>query len=256
MPQETTSRTSQPKQLQNMITDSCTTRLPALLQKRNTRATSCFYFTDIYLSFRKKNGNRKRRPTFGPLCRLRRQHSLPNNGRTSGRGNTPARDLALASSTPPWFTMRVWHWASTKSWETDPATSKGTTTLELLLDFVITTGLCPPVHCSSKDTTWTELKRHVLVLSDYSAGLVPTPYEMCTTTGTTVGQAVVPSDAHQGEDVGTAGARGPSKRGTTCTYVARSISPRTAPPANTCREQHSTLASLRRHCCGGSPSGR
>ena len=67
-------------------------------------------------------------------------------------------DWALASSTPPWFTQRVWHWASTKSWEASPKNSRGTTTLELLLDFVVTTGSCPPVHGSGAESTWIELK--------------------------------------------------------------------------------------------------
>ena len=76
-------------------------------------------------------------------------------------------DWALAASTPPWFTARVWHWASKQQWDECPADSCGTTSLELLLDFVITTGSCPPVRSSGPEASWIEL-----LLSSRIAGLV------------------------------------------------------------------------------------
>ena len=59
----------------------------------------------------------------------------------------PPREVLLACSWPPWFTVPLWQWTRGLRWSPDetPGRAKtGTTYLELLVSFVICTGVCPP----------------------------------------------------------------------------------------------------------------
>ena len=59
----------------------------------------------------------------------------------------PDRPWILAASWPPWFTLPLWSWLQTSCWSQYNYTSRtphGTSYIELLLDFVLTTGICPP----------------------------------------------------------------------------------------------------------------
>ena len=64
----------------------------------------------------------------------------------------------LATSWPPWFTVHIWGWLRTLRWPAvapDASTCLGASHLELLVNFVQVTGVCPPtklVHTKG----WTE----------------------------------------------------------------------------------------------------
>ena len=62
-----------------------------------------------------------------------------------------AEDWVLACTWPPWYTCPLWAWLSRLRWPTDAtdhAASEGCTHLELLVDFVGSTGVCPPLAIS------------------------------------------------------------------------------------------------------------
>ena len=70
-----------------------------------------------------------------------------------------ADDWALACTWPPWYTYPLWAWLNRLQWPvdaTDGCTAEGCTHLELLVDFVGSTGVCPP-----------------LVIDDASGGHIP-----------------------------------------------------------------------------------
>ena len=57
-------------------------------------------------------------------------------------------DVALACTWPPWFICPLWAWLTRLQWPTDATdrgASEGCTHLELLVDFVGSTGVCPPL---------------------------------------------------------------------------------------------------------------
>ena len=58
-------------------------------------------------------------------------------------------DWLLAAPWPPWYTSRVWKWATALQWPAMPAGPvepfNSIALLELLADFVVTTGACPPL---------------------------------------------------------------------------------------------------------------
>ena len=64
-------------------------------------------------------------------------------------GNLPAvpRPVLLACSWPPWFTIPLWSWLRSLEWQVVPPRARarpGITYLELLVDFVVSTGVVPP----------------------------------------------------------------------------------------------------------------
>ena len=87
------------------------------------------------------------------------------------------RAVLLACSWPPWFTVPLWRWLQDLRWQQPSAHERappGITYLELLLDFVVTTGLVPPesleqaVRVSEPQLSWprpvtTRTFTHVLV---------------------------------------------------------------------------------------------
>ncbi|CAE7237381.1 unnamed protein product [Symbiodinium sp. CCMP2592] len=87
------------------------------------------------------------------------------------------RPVMLACSWPPWFTVPLWKWLRALRWQSLPPRSRapdGVTYLELLVDFVVSTGVVPPesleqaVSVSVPQTTWprpvtTRTWTHVLV---------------------------------------------------------------------------------------------
>ena len=87
------------------------------------------------------------------------------------------RAVLLACSWPPWFTVPLWRWLQDLRWQQPSARERappGITYLELLLDFVVTTGLVPPesleqaVRVSEPQLSWprpvtTRTFTHVLV---------------------------------------------------------------------------------------------
>ncbi|CAE7513200.1 hypothetical protein AK812_SmicGene15941 [Symbiodinium microadriaticum] len=60
----------------------------------------------------------------------------------------PDRAWLLAASWPPWFTLPLWSWLRDCCWSQyvyKSRTPHGTSYIELMLDFVLTSGICPPV---------------------------------------------------------------------------------------------------------------
>ena len=58
-----------------------------------------------------------------------------------------SREWLLACSWPPWFTVPLWGWLSGLQWSQQPLRKKavtGATYLELVVDFVASTKVCPP----------------------------------------------------------------------------------------------------------------
>ncbi|CAE7620120.1 unnamed protein product, partial [Symbiodinium sp. KB8] len=58
-----------------------------------------------------------------------------------------SREWLLACSWPPWFTVPLWGWLSGLQWSLQPLRKKavtGATYLELVVDFVASTKVCPP----------------------------------------------------------------------------------------------------------------
>ena len=58
-----------------------------------------------------------------------------------------SREWLLACSWPPWFTVPLWDWLSGLQWSLQPLRKKavtGATYLELVVDFVASTKVCPP----------------------------------------------------------------------------------------------------------------
>ena len=51
---------------------------------------------------------------------------------------------ALACSWPPFFTVPLWNWLRQLRWQSTPCATQGVTGLELLVDYVLVTGCCPP----------------------------------------------------------------------------------------------------------------
>ena len=60
----------------------------------------------------------------------------------------PEDQWLLACSWPPFFTIPLWKWLQQLRWQTRTGATPGVTGLELLVDFVIVTGTCPPVHAT------------------------------------------------------------------------------------------------------------
>ena len=59
----------------------------------------------------------------------------------------PERAVLLACSWPPWFTIPVWRWIQTLQWNAAPRLGRchtGTAYVELLVDFIVSTGVSPP----------------------------------------------------------------------------------------------------------------
>ncbi|OLP95288.1 hypothetical protein AK812_SmicGene22606 [Symbiodinium microadriaticum] len=59
----------------------------------------------------------------------------------------PSREVLLACSWPPWYTLPVWSWLRQLRWRKTEAIQRrvpGVTYIELLLDFVASTGVLPP----------------------------------------------------------------------------------------------------------------
>ncbi|CAE7407308.1 unnamed protein product [Symbiodinium sp. CCMP2592] len=97
----------------------------------------------------------------------------------SAVGNLPdlLRPVMLACSWPPWFTVPLWKWLRALRWQSLPQRGRapdGVTYLELLVDFVVSTGVVPPESLeqaalvSVPQTTWprpvtTRTWTHVLV---------------------------------------------------------------------------------------------
>ncbi|CAE7392400.1 unnamed protein product, partial [Symbiodinium necroappetens] len=57
------------------------------------------------------------------------------------------REWLLACSWPPWYTTALWHWLQGLKWSTlvpEGRAPPGVAYVELLTDFVFTTGVCPP----------------------------------------------------------------------------------------------------------------
>ena len=57
------------------------------------------------------------------------------------------REWLLACSWPPWYTAALWHWLQGLKWSTlvpEGRAPPGVAYVELLADFVFTTGVCPP----------------------------------------------------------------------------------------------------------------
>ena len=73
-----------------------------------------------------------------------------------------ALDWALAASSPPWYTHRLWSWLQGLEWSDAGQRSAGVTSLELLVDFVACTGSCPPVRATRDGEAWTELRNSTL----------------------------------------------------------------------------------------------
>ena len=70
----------------------------------------------------------------------------------------PPRDALLACSWPPWFTFAIWRWLQERRWSDSVRQGRchfGVSYLELLVDFVVQTGVCPPdsLQASLRDTT-------------------------------------------------------------------------------------------------------
>ena len=59
------------------------------------------------------------------------------------------RQWLLACSWPPQFTVPLWAWLQQLQWDQTSCGSVGVTGLELLVDFVVTTGHCPPVRATA-----------------------------------------------------------------------------------------------------------
>ena len=94
-------------------------------------------------------------------------------------GNLQAapRPVLLACSWPPWFTIPLWSWLRSLEWQVVPPRARappGITYLELLVDFVVSTGVVPPesreaaVETTVPTTQWprpvtTRAWTHVLV---------------------------------------------------------------------------------------------
>ena len=68
------------------------------------------------------------------------------------------RDVLLACSWPPWFTVPLWQWLRGLRWTTGPSGGRcpaGVSYLELLLDFTLSTGVLPPESLALATTTMT-----------------------------------------------------------------------------------------------------
>ena len=66
------------------------------------------------------------------------------------------REWLLCSYWPPWFTVPLWNWLREQSWSQNQPTGRtppGTAYLELLVGFVVGTGVCPPASLEAAGQT-------------------------------------------------------------------------------------------------------
>ena len=84
-------------------------------------------------------------------CSLERWCQLATGPWTSFSLPEVRREVLLACSWPPWFTWPLWQWCRSLQWATDEGTGRakaGACHLELLVNFVLCTGVLPPLSLS------------------------------------------------------------------------------------------------------------
>ena len=94
----------------------------------------------------------------------------------------------MACNWPPWYTTAVWKWLQSLQWTVRAPTGRapcGVAYVELLVDFVYKTGLCPPVGLEAA-RTYHETRDEPVTIRQYNHILVETVRQLERLSGTPV----------------------------------------------------------------------